>query len=219
MSGKIPKDKYININTVESDIDKCVDDYLTMLCIERDYKSLTSIKHQTVNGLFRYIYKQLFKPDRTLCNNQKSYVDYNNTDLLQVLADKFIDICSMFNKSLGIMAFGYMIGADVTTLMRWGSDEKSNPERYKVVKYIRESHKAAQISLLNDSPVGALAVANNDVETGLQWSLNQTITAANNAVFLIPSERLNRLNIGNSEPLQLANPDQQEKPARIKADV
>ena len=219
MSGTIPKDKYININIIESDIDKCVDDYLTTLCIDRDYKSLTSIKHQTVNGLFRYIYKQLFKPDRTLCNNQKSYVDYNNTELLQVLADKFIDICSMFNKSLGIMSFGYMIGADVTTLMRWGSDEKSNPERYKVIKYIRESHKAAQISLLNDSPVGALAVANNDVETGLEWSTKQARPAANNAVFLIPSERLNRLNISDSERLQLTASDQQEKPARIKADV
>lgn len=213
MPGTIPKDKYININTIESDIDKCIDEYLTTLCIERDYKSLTSIKHQTVNGLFRYIYKRLFKPDRPLCNNQKSYVDYENIELLQVLADKFIDICSMFNKSLGLMSFGYMVGCNYSTIANWlNNDEKLNPKRLEVLKSIQEGHKAAQISLLNDTPVGALAVANNDVETGLQWSANQAITAANNAVFLIPSERLNRLNIGDSEPLRISAEDRQKQP-------
>lgn len=195
MPGTIPKDKYININTVESDIDKCIDEYITIMGIDRDYKSLVNTKHQTINGLFRYIYKSLFKPDRSLCNNQKTFVDLENIELLQVLADKFLDICSMFNKSLGLMSFGYMIGVNYNTLARWVSDEKLNPARYSIIKGIQEGHKAAQISLLNDSPVGALAVANNDIETGLQWSQNQLLTGQSNAVFLIPSERLQRLSI------------------------
>ena len=52
-----------------------------------------------------------------------------------------------------------------------------------------------QINILNESPVGALAVANNDNETGLNWSRQQALEQANNAVFLIPSERVSRLNL------------------------
>ena len=212
MPGSIPKDKYININTIESDIDKCIDDYLTMMGIDRDYKSLVNIKHQTVNGMFRYIYKRLFKPDRTLCNNQKSLIDYENIELLSLLADKFVDICSMFNKSLGLMSFSYMTGIDYSTIYEWINEgEKLNPKRSEVLKKIKECHKAAQISLLNDSPVGALAVANNDVETGLQWATKQAIAAGQQAVFLIPSERLNRLSISAAEAVPLPVPKEAEK--------
>lgn len=212
MPGSIPKDKYININTIESDIDKCIDDYLTMMGIDRDYKSLVNIKHQTVNGMFRYIYKRLFKPDRTLCNNQKSLIDYENIELLSLLADKFVDICSMFNKSLGLMSFSYMTGIDYSTIYEWTNEgEKLNPKRSEVLKKIKECHKAAQISLLNDSPVGALAVANNDTETGLQWATKQAIAAGQQAVFLIPSERLNRLSISAAEAVPLPVPKEAEK--------
>ena len=94
-----------------------------------------------------------------------------------------------------------MTGIDITTLLRWAGDEKSNPARYQIINNIKDCHKAAQISLLNDSPVGALAVANNDTETGLEWSTKQAITAANNAVFLIPSERLQRLSITDTKSI------------------
>lgn len=215
MPGSIPKDKYININTIESDIDKCIDDYLTKMGIDRDYKSLVNIKHQTVNGMFRYIYKRLFKPDRTLCNNQKSLIDYENIELLSLLADKFVDICSMFNKSLGLMSFSYMTGIDYSTIYEWTNEgKKLNPKRSEVLKKIKECHKAAQISLLNDSPVGALAVANNDVETGLEWATKQAINAGQQAVFLIPSERLNRLSISAAEAVPLPDSKEAEKVPR-----
>lgn len=201
MPGTIPKDKYININTVCSDIDKCIDKFLNDNGIEKDYKSLMSIKHSTVNYMLTFIYKSLFKPNQTLCNNQKTYVDLENIELLQVLADKFIEICQRFNKSLGLMSFGYMIGVNYNTLTRWVNDEKSNSKRYCVIKSIQESHKAQHIALLNESPVGALAVANNDVETGLEWSTKQALTAQNNAVFLIPSERLQRLSITDTKSI------------------
>lgn len=194
MPGQIPKDKYINIDTICDQIDECIEHFLDDMKIDRDYKNLMSIKHSTVNYMMSCIYKQLFKPDITLKNNQKSYVDYENIELLTVLANKFIDICQRFNKSLGLMSFGYMIGADYTTLYRWQHDE-SNPARNNVLKIIQESHKAQQIALLNESPVGAMAVANNDTETGLQWAKNQTTLNTANAVFILPSERSGRLKL------------------------
>ena len=88
-----------------------------------------------------------------------------------------------------------MIGCDYNTLTRWLNEKESNPARYSVLKSIQENHKEQHISLLNDSPVGAMAVANNDHETGLEWSKNQAAQIAQNAVFLLPSERMNRLQI------------------------
>lgn len=204
---------YLDINTIYDDIITAAYNNITLLGYDiNNPKERKSITHNEVNYIFRQIYNALFKPSKALYNNQKSLIDYDNIELLNILIDAFIDICSSLNKSLGIMSFSYMSGIDYTTLYLWGKDEKSNPARFKAIKRIQETHKAAQISLLNDSPVGALAVANNDTETGLQWSLNQTITAANNAVFLIPSERLNRLNIGNAEPLRISAEDRQKQP-------
>lgn len=201
MPGTIPKDKYINIATVSSDIDNCIESFLTLYGIDRDYKSIVNVKHQTINAMMIYIYDSLFKPDTTLCNNQRSLVDYNNIELLQVLADKFINICLRFNKSLGLLSFGYMIGCSYNTLLNWlssGSDTELSSKRLQILKSLQECHKASQVALLNDTPVGALAVANNDNETGLNWSRQQALEQANNAVYLIPSERLNKLGIDKS---------------------
>lgn len=198
MPGKVPKDKYIDINTICDQIDECINDFLDEMQIDRDYKSITSIKHSTVNYMMSYIYKRLFKPNITLCNNQKSYVDYNNIELLQVLADKYISICQRFNKSLGVMSFGYMIGVNYSTLYNWMNDKSNEPlslKRLEVIKSIQENHKVQQIALLNESPVGVLAVANNDVETGLKWAENNIQQITNNTVYYLPSERSGRLNL------------------------
>ena len=198
MPGKIPKDKYIDIMTISNQIDKCIDDFLDMMKIENDYKSLVNIKHSTVNYMFTYIYNNLFKPNITLCNNQKSYVDYENIELLNVLANKFIDICQRFNKSLGLLSFGYMIGVSHQTLNNWmnnGDSNELNRARFEILKNIQENHKAQQIAILNDTPVGAMAVANNDTETGLNWSRNQAAQITNNTVYYLPSESSGRLRL------------------------
>ena len=198
MPGSIPKDKYININTISQDIDNCINDYCLQYGINlQDYNTRVNIKHNEVNNILRYIYKTLFKPNITLCNHQTSYIDYNNIELLQVIADKFIDICLLFNKSLGLMSFALMSGISYATIYNWmnADGEKINPERLEVLKNIQECHKMEQIGLLNDSPVGALAVANNDIETGLEWSKQNAQQIASNTVYILPSERVDKLRI------------------------
>jgi hypothetical protein len=185
----------ININNVCKNIDNCINEFLTINGIENDYKTLVSVKHSTINYMFSYIYERLFKPDHNLPNNQKSLIDYNDVELLQVLADKFNSICQRFNKSLGVMSFCYMVGVRYDTVYSWLHNPESNPERIKVIKSIQENHKVQQIALLNDTPVGALAVANNDVETGLNWSANQVQQITNNTVYYLPSERSNKLQL------------------------
>lgn len=74
-------------------------------------------------------------------------------------------------------------------------DREVNPIRYDIIKNIQEGHKQAQINILNGSPVGALAVANNDKETGLNWSENNAQQVTSNTVYILPSERSGRLNL------------------------
>jgi hypothetical protein len=186
----------INPDTISEQIDNVVVSFFDNYNINiYDMKDIKTVSHNMLNLCFREIYKRLFKPDHKLINNQKSLIDYNDAVILQILADKFIDICQHFNKSLGLMSFSFMIGIDYKTLYNWLQAEELNPKRFQVLKNVQECHKLAQVSLLNDSPVGALAVANNDSETGLNWSANQVQQITNNTVYYLPSERTDRLNL------------------------
>lgn len=157
------------------------------------------ITHNHINYCLRQVYNNLFKPDKPLFNNQKSIIDYDNNELLQELANIFIDICTMYNKSLGLMSFGFMIGCDYTTLLRWVNDQESNPTRYKIIKSIQETHKVMHIGLLNESPVGAMATANNDNETGLNWSKNNAPTVTTKEVYYLPATRADKLGLEKLE--------------------
>lgn len=191
---------YINAETIGSQIDNIVLTFFQKSGI--DIYNITECKavtHNTLTLCMMEIYNNLFKPSMTLWNNQKSLIDYDNTILLTVIANKFIELCLRFNKSLGIMQFSIMTGIHWQTLAEWERNKESNPARSAIVNNIRECHKMEQINILNESPVGALAVANNDNETGLNWSRQQAIEQASNAVYLIPSERLQRLGIDKQE--------------------
>ena len=190
-----PEYNFIDINTIEQQIDNCVIEFFNGFNVDiNDLKTVKSIPHNTLNLCFRFIYKSLFKPDKPLYNNQKSLINYDDVELLKVLADKFVDICIYFNKSLGLMSFAFMLGIDYSTLYKWLGEENLNPTRSQILKSVKECHKLEQISLLNDTPVGALAVANNDHETGLEWSKN-TMQVTAQSVYFLPSERVDRMRL------------------------
>lgn len=193
-----PELNIINPLVLSDNVQEVVIDYCQRFNINiSDYKERSNIKHNEVNNILRYCYKSLFKPSKGLMNNQKSVINYDDIEQLQAVVDAFIDVCMFFNKSLGLWSFSLFSGIDDNTLLRWYSPEgkKLNPKRWELLKTVKEYNKGALISNLKDSPVGALAVANNDSETGLEWSTKQALNTASNAVFLIPSERLERLKI------------------------
>lgn len=210
-----PDYKYINNSTVYDDIITALENELSKMGYNnRGYsfenpKKPNHISHNELNYILRRINNKLFKPDKPLFNNQKSLINYDDVEQIKIIGQCFIDICSMFNKSLGLMSFCFLTGIDYSTLAAWISPEgeKLNPERSRIIKYIKECHKAAQIGLLNESPVGALAVANNDTETGLEWATKQAITAGQQTVFLIPSERVNRLQLTTEGGPALPGPE------------
>lgn len=198
--------RVININTVINDIDNYINDYFINNNIDiNDYKIRTTLKHNTINHLLTCLYNDLFSDKLYKPYMHNSIIDYNDIELLDLLANKFISICQYFNKSLGLYSFSCFVGADLAEIMRWIDEngEKLNPERAQIIRKIQEKHKGQHIALLNDSSIGLLAVANNDVETGLNWQEKQNTVTQQNTVFLLPSERLERLRIEQSKPQEV----------------
>lgn len=187
----------ININTIESDIDKCIIEFFNQRNIDiYDVAQVKNISHNLMTLCFMNCYDKLFKPSNTLFNNQKSLIDYDNIDLLTVIANCFIKWSLFFNKSLGLMQFSIFTGIHRTTLAEWRDDVNGlNAPRSILIKNIIECHKMEQINLLNDSQVGALAVANNDTETGLEWAKQTAALQASNTVYILPSERVDRMRL------------------------
>jgi len=195
-----PELNIINTATISQDIDNCVLEYFSRYSLDVfDLSQRKYITHNILTGCMKYIYNKLFKPQHSLMNNQKSLLDYDNIEQLTVVADKFIELSLEFNKSLGLMQFSIMSGIHRSTLAEWRDNRELNPIRSDIINNICECHKMEQIGLLNDSPVGALAVANNDIETGLEWSKQQALTQANNTVYILSSERLQGLGLPKAD--------------------
>ena len=205
IKGK-PEYNYIKADKVQEQIINSVDKHLQELNYnsfgidDSNPKKTRTISHNELNYIFRQVNKDLFKPNKPMFNNQKSLINYDDVEVIKSIADAFIDISLKLNKSMGLLSFGYLCGIDYTTLLRWVECPELNLERSKVIKRLQESHKGEQVAMLNDSPVGALAVANNDKETGLNWSANQLTQQANNTIYILPSERLKHLGISDQQP-------------------
>lgn len=198
----LTKKQLLDLNNLPSIIDDYINHYFIINNIDiSDYKTKVNLKHNTINHLLRCIYKDLFFNNSYSPYEHNSIIDLSNNDLLLCLANKFLDICADYNKSLGLLSFGYMIGVDAQTLGEWISPEgeKLNPTRAAILQNVREGHKLQHISLMNDSGLGLLAVANNDEETGLKWAEKQQRAADNTTVFLLPSERVDRLRIESAK--------------------
>lgn len=191
---------YININTVANDIDNIVIDFFQRRNIDLyDVTQCRNIPHNVFTLCMLQVYNKLFKPNHGVFNNQNSLIDYDNIELLTIIANKFIEWSLHFDKSMGIYQFSLLTGIHYTTLAKWANNPEVNPARSDIVKNIKEFHKMEQINLLNGSPVGALAVANNDSETGLNWSANNVQQVTNNTVYYLPSERTDKLKLDKLE--------------------
>ncbi len=199
MPAKTKQLNIINTVTLYEDILKTFDSVVIDLGYDlNNPEDRKAISHSEINYCFRQVSYKLFKANRTLINNQNSVIDYDNIEMLSIIANAFIEICQRFNKSLGLMSYSFLLGCDYSTIWRWLQDETLNPERCKLLKNVQECHKVQQIGLLNDTPVGALAVANNDHETGLEWSKNQMQVTAQ-SVYFLPSERVDRMRLAKPE--------------------
>lgn len=206
--AKKPDYNFIDPETIAEQITVVFDRELSKLGYNDfgiDYTNIKKpryISHNQINYILRRVYIELFKPDKPLYNNQQSKIDYENMEQLTAVANCFIDICSKFNKSLGLLSFSYLTGIETSTFVNWmNGGGELNRQRLQILNKLQEGHKAAHIALLNETNLGLVAVANNDNETGLNWNKNQAQQINGGTVFVIPSERAGRLALNSPEDI------------------
>lgn len=206
-----PQYNYINTESLKDNILECFNKHLYILGFDdqgidnSNERKPRYITHNQINYILRQIYNDILKPNKPLFNNQKSILNYDDIEQLNIIANIFIDICTKFNKSLGLMSFSFLSGIDYTTLIEWLNDKTVNPKRSAILKTVQESHKAIHISLLNESGLGQVAVANNDIETGLQWQQQARSGISANAVYILPSERVDKLKLTKDDQEKVVN--------------
>ena len=129
-----------------------------------------------------------------------SLINYSDCELIIYLINKFLAICNFFNKSLGIYSLSVFLGVDDETINSWvfGPDgEKLNDERAAAIQRVQRYKARSLVNILQNSGLGALAVANNDKETGLNWAENAAPKMERETVYFLPSERIDRLKLEN----------------------
>ena len=197
----MPSNK-IDLSRIDNDIEQYIIDYCIKYNIDlNDYRFLTTLRHSTINHLLTSIHNDLLSDKDYKPYLHNTNINYDSIEELTYFANKFIELCQRFNKSLGLYSFGCLISAAPPTLAEWLTEEgqKANPARAELLHMIQEKHKGQHVSLMNDTGLGLLAVANNDHETGLKWADNQRQAVERQAVYFLPSERLERLKI---EPIK-----------------
>lgn len=195
VKGK-PKLNIVNPDTIHDSVIKVVSDTLISMGYDlNNPKERKSISHNEITFALRSVYDQLFKPDKPLFNNQKSVIDYDDMEQLKVLADTFLDICFLYNKSLGLQNFSYMTGIDYWTLLRWKDNEEINPIRYQIVKSIVNGYSIANDGHLSDTPIGQAIHANHNAEMGKLYGEKQAVINNTTTVYYLPSERSDRLKL------------------------
>lgn len=150
--------------------------------------SLAKIKHNVFESALLAVQIKLFRADKPGPNNQKSLLPYtDNLEILDQLTDIYIRLCTMCNKSTGMDGFAALTGYSYQVLGLWKEDEL-NPERLKILKKIVHNRKHIHINRLQDTPIGDVAVANNDQELGLNWAKNSAPQTNTVTAYILPGE-------------------------------
>ena len=133
-----------------------------------DYNTLSkTVRTTTYKACMRYIYENLFKTDYLNAGSNASIINSDNVELLNTLCVKYLQICDLYNKQLGLFGFALLIGYDIETLKRWG--QNATDPRYAIYKAIKEHLRDSSEDSLKDSDIGRIAVANNSNEVGLNY--------------------------------------------------
>lgn len=100
----------------EHEIYRLTDEYIAKLNDPDDIKNRI-----TFSGLMRYIYNNLFKPDKNtvIYNNRSSVLDYSDIWLLMDVYNIFINLCTNNKQEFTKNKFMTMTGISKDTLNNW----------------------------------------------------------------------------------------------------
>lgn len=138
-----------------------------------DYKS---VDNSVFEAAFRYVYKKLFKPDKTTVryNNKNTKIDLKNIDELNIIADAYIDIIKDYAIIPYDKFFLELTGIHRDTFNSWYRGEYNHgglSNLYSdLVKKIQCLPKEQTINRMTGTPVNLLALANNEPEFRMEYN-------------------------------------------------
>lgn len=138
-----------------------------------DYKS---VDNSVFEAAFRYVYKKLFKPDKTTVryNNKNTKIDLRDIDELNVIADAYIDIIKDYAIIPYDKFFLELTGIHRDTFNSWYRGEYNHgglSNLYSdLVKKIQCLPKEQTINRMTGTPVNLLALANNEPEFRMEYN-------------------------------------------------
>lgn len=100
----------------ETEIHKYADEYINTVL--DDPGSLYG-NSSLFTGMLKYIYKNVFKPNKTMPHNCYSNLDTGNIALLDDIWNVYTELCYKYKKRPTILNFCLMVGLDNCTLMSW----------------------------------------------------------------------------------------------------
>lgn len=148
--------------------------------------------------IFRMAYRNVFKPlpCDTVPNNQASIIDYENDDLIIGIVDIFKIVCTKYNILPLADLFTALTGIARDTLNQWENRDGASRKRSTVRKTIIETASQNTRQKLYSQTVGVIALANNDIETGLTYTRQKLIDGV--AVQAISTQALPKLSLNNN---------------------
>lgn len=128
--------------------------------------------------IWRYIYINLFKPDKDTIrfNNKTSKIDYSDIYLLFDILDIYIDLCFRYKIYPLINDFSTLTGISRETLYSWerGEYRRGEPnasfKHSDLIKKIREATQIMTVKDLHGNPIGQQSLANNYDDAGLMFT-------------------------------------------------
>lgn len=143
-----------------------------------DYKS---VDNSVFEAAFRYVYKKLFKPDKTTVryNNKNTKIDLRDIDELNTIADAYIDIIKDYAIIPYDKFFLELTGIHKDTWNSWKNCEYSHGGLSilysELVKKIQCLPKEQTINRMTGTPVNLLALANNEPEFRMEYNSKRQI--------------------------------------------
>lgn len=137
---------------------------------EADGIDLSKVSSNTFNALLCAVYRSLFRPDgrKEGQRGQKaSKTGYTESEA-ETIAQIYVELCNIYNVRPSAYGFGLLTGIDETKTLQHLTAASSK---------VSKATKNAVLNKAFDHPVGVLALANNDPETGLMFARQNMITA------------------------------------------
>jgi len=166
-SNRLPKQKDEKLLSRQNNVDIVEDSDIYISTInqaKRDFLAsgldpdlLTDIS--VFNGLLRYIYIHVFKPDRKTCRNCK--LDYSLDSTMIVLSDIFdyycVSLCAPYGITPTIYGFSILTGIGVDTFTEWKNKDNNNIYKHRLLEKIYATSEAGIASkALENNSIGAM---------------------------------------------------------------